>query len=94
MSTLTRVAATGDVATGARTLHSVILTPAAAAATLEVRVAGGTGNPLLSLSAPANGASAIWHAASPRGQAPGVPFGAGIHATLTGASASATFEYD
>ncbi len=93
MSTLTRVAATGDVVTGSRQLHSVILTPGAANVVLDIRVAGGGGNPLLSLAAAANASSVVWRAASPRDQAPGVAFPSGIHATLS-AAGSATFEYD
>lgn len=94
MSQLKRVTATGDVAAagtggGARVLRSVVLTPAAAAATLDVRDGSG-GAIIASLQAAANGNSAIWSVVDRAG----VPFTTAIHATIAGASASATFEYE
>lgn len=89
---LGRATATGDVVAGRRTLHSVVLTPAAAVATLDIRDGSG-GAVLLSLQAAANGSSVIWAAGSPRGQEAGLPFGSSIHATLAGAGASVTVEH-
>jgi hypothetical protein len=93
MSFLKRVTATGDVATGSRQLHSVTLTPAAAASTVDVRDGSG-GAIILSLQAAANGSSVVWLAASPRGEQPGVECSTSIHATIAGASASASFEFN
>lgn len=93
MSTLKKVTATGDVAAAGaggnpRRLLGVILTPAAAVASVDVRDGDGT-TVLASLQAAANGASATWQAGDPNG----VPCMAAIHATLAGTGASATFEY-
>jgi hypothetical protein len=97
MSTLVKVAATGNVTPAARgQLRSVILTPAAAIATLDIRLDGSGGTVVASLQAAASGNSVVW-AAAPRqaGVAgAGVPFPGPVHATLAGAGASATFEYD
>lgn len=85
---LKQVTATGDVVAGPVMLRSVVLTPAAAVSTLEVRD-DSTGDVRLSLQAAANGGSAVWVA----GDGGGVLFSTSVHATLTGASASASFEY-
>ena len=94
MSVLKKVAATGDVAAAGaggnpRQLYSAILSPAAAVATLDVRDSSG-GTVLATLQAAANGAAVVWQA----GSRSGVSFASSIHATLTGAGASASFEYD
>jgi len=85
---LVQVSATGDVVTGQRRLHSVILSPAGAAATLEVRDSA-SGAIRLTLKALINGPSVPWVA----GDRSGIPFSSAIHATLTGAGALASFEY-
>lgn len=87
---LTKVTATGDVETRKGYLKSIILTPAAAVSTLDVRLDGSGGTVVASLQAAANGASAIWES----GDDDGVPFGGALHATLAGVGASATFEYE
>jgi hypothetical protein len=93
VSVLKRVTATGDVATGARTLYGVALTPAAALATLDVRDSSG-GTVVLSLQAAANGSSVIWQASNQRrGELAGILVGSSLHATISGAGASASFEY-
>lgn len=85
---LKQVSASGDVTTGVPAiLRSVTLTAAAATSTVVVKD-GSTGSARLTLSAVAN-TSAVW-TAGPEG----VLFGTAIHATLTGASAVASFEFD
>lgn len=87
---LTQVTATGDVVTAVPAyLRSVVLTPAAAVSTLEVRDGSG-GVVRLKLQAAANGNSAVWRAGSKQG----VQFSSSIHATLSGAGAVADFEFD
>lgn len=87
---LAKVTATGDVAAAgsggnARALYSVVLSPAAAVAALDLRDGSG-GSVIATLQAAANGGSVVWRLG-------GVPFASAIHATLSGAGASATFEY-
>ena len=88
---LKQVSATGDVdVTNAKQgakLFSVVLTPAAAVSTLVVKDGGSGGTTILSLQAAANGNSAVWRSGS------GVPLNGVLHATLSGASAVAAFEY-
>lgn len=88
-SRLVKVAATGNVRTGSVKLRSVVLTPAAALSTLDVRDGSG-GNVIMSLQAAASGASVPWMS----GDEDGVVFGTAVHATLVGAGASATFEIE
>ena len=85
---LVQVAATGDVVSGQRRLHSVVLSPAAAASAVEIRDGSG-GAIRLTLKPVANGASIPWAAADRSG----IPFTSAIHATLAGASAVASVEY-
>ena len=94
MSQLTKAAATGNVVTGPGQLHSVILTPAAAVATVDVRLDGSGGTVVASLQAAANGGSVVWQAVGEaRGAAGnGVRFGGPLHLTIAGASASVTVE--
>jgi hypothetical protein len=87
MSNLAKVTATGNVAAGQRVLRSVILSPAAAVASVDVRLDGASGTVVATLQAAANGGAVVWQAARE-----GV-LASQLHATLTGASASATFEY-
>jgi hypothetical protein len=87
VSVLAKVAATGNVVSG-RYLQSVILSPAAAVASLDVRLDGAGGAVVMTLQAAANGSAVVWQAAG----LPGVGC-AQLHATLAGAGASATFEY-
>jgi hypothetical protein len=85
---LKQVSATGDVTTGVPAiLRSVTLTAAAATSTVIVKN-GSSGSARLTLSAVAN-TSVVW-TAGPEG----VLFGTSIHATLSGASAVACFEFD
>jgi hypothetical protein len=86
MATLKKISATGDVYTVHRVLRSVILSPAAAAATLDVRLDGSGGTVVATLQAAANGNAVIWQASNE-----GV-LASGLHATLAGAGASASFE--
>ncbi len=98
MSTLAKVTATGNVpgAGGRGQLRSIILTPAAAIATLDVRLDGSGGTVVATLQAAANGGSSVWHAAPRQAgvAGAGVPFPGPLHATLAGTGASATFEFD
>jgi hypothetical protein len=88
MSTLAKVTATGNVGTGSKYLQSIVLSPAAAVATLDVRLDGSGGAVVLTLQAAANGASVVWQATDRPGVGAAQP-----HATLAGAGASASFEY-
>jgi len=88
---LKRVTATGAVHTGKAWLKSVMLTPAAAVAMLDVRDdTSGATTILLSVQSAVSGNSAGWTS----GDTEGVWMTTGIHATLTGAGATATFEYE
>jgi hypothetical protein len=87
MAQLAYATATGDAAVAGaggnpRTLYGVVLTPAAALSTVEVRDGSG-GAIRLKLQAAASGSSAIW--SDPNG----VTFSSSIHLTLAGASAVA-----
>jgi len=85
---LKQVSATGDVTTNVPAiLRSVTLTAAAATSTVTVKD-GSSGSARLTLSAVAN-TSVVWNAGPS-----GVLFGTAIHATLSGASAVASFEFD
>jgi len=84
---LVQVAATGDVATGPRQLHSVVLTAAAAAASVVVR--DGSGGAVRLTVKAAIEATVSWVASDPKG----VPFYSSVHATLTGAGALVSVEY-
>lgn len=85
---LKQVSSTGDVTTVVpAVLRSVTLTAAAATSTVAVKDGSG-GSTRLTLSAVAN-TSTTWYAGPS-----GVLFGSSIHATLTGASAVASFEFD
>lgn len=85
---LKQVSATGDVVTQDAYLHSVVLTPAAAASSVVIRD-GASGAVRLTLNAVANGASVVWTA----GDNEGVFFTSAIHATLSGAAAVASLEF-
>jgi hypothetical protein len=88
-SNLKQVSATGNVDASARELVSAVLTPAAAASSVEFR--DGAGGPvLLTLKAVANGASVPWMT----GDGAGVPFQSTIHVTIAGAGALVTCEYN
>lgn len=69
-------------------VHSVVLTPAAAVATLALKTNGTGGTTLLTLQAPANGASVSWTSAG----AGGVIFALGVYADIGGAGAVASIE--
>ncbi len=85
MSDLIHKTATGDVVVTTKVafVHSVVLTPAAATATLVVRTGGASGTIKLTLQAAADGPSAVWSA----GHDAGALFPNGVHVTLTGAGA-------
>jgi hypothetical protein len=85
---LVQASATGDVVVGPRVLHSVVLSPAAAACSVEIRDGLG-GQVRLTLKAVASGASVPWAA----GDRSGVPFSTAIHATVAGAGALVNVEY-
>lgn len=78
---------TGDVTTASAYLKAVTLTPAAAASTVTVRAGGSSGTVILTLSAAANGASAVTPALN-------VLCADGIHVTLAGASAECSVVYE
>lgn len=86
MGALRQVSATGDVITGVHRLYGVVLTPAAAVATLEIRD-GSSGTVLLTLQAAASGSSVTPELGGC------VQFATAIHATLSGAGALAAFHY-
>lgn len=86
-SNILRSTATGDVTTDDAYLKAVVLTPAAAASTVTVRAGGASGTVILTLSAVASGASTVVAGLN-------VPCGAGIHVTLTGASAECSVVYE
>jgi hypothetical protein len=88
---LEQATATALVEAGPLYLKSVVLTPAAAVATVTIEdSAAGGGTDLLSLQAAANGNSAVWTS----GEKDGVYFATGVHATIAGAGALLTLEYE
>jgi hypothetical protein len=88
---LKHITATGDVdAVAGKSVLSVVLSPAAAVSTLELRDGGSGGTIRLKLQAAANGTSPVWTS----GDDQGVKFYGVLHATLTGASATAAIEYN
>lgn len=87
---LVRVAATGTVVTGKCWLKGILLMGGSAASTVEVRDnTAGSGTVIASLAA-VIGSSESWET----GDSEGVWITTGIHATLTGAGAAATFEVE
>jgi hypothetical protein len=92
---LKRITATGLITAAPARLKSVVLTPAAAVATLVIDDStDGSGTDLFSLQAGASGASVIWMSADSTKHTAGVGFSVGIHATLGGTGASAMIEYE
>jgi hypothetical protein len=88
---LERASATGLIQAGPLYLKSVVLTPAAAAATASLQdTAAGGGTDVLSLAAAASGNGALWVSGDPDG----VYFGAGLYLTLSGAGALVSVEYE
>lgn len=81
------VAATGTVFATPAMIVSVVLTPAAATATLVLRNGGAGGTTKLTLQALVSGNSAVWMSPYP------IRCGTDIHATLAGAGATATVQY-
>lgn len=81
---LSEFSATGDVVAqgGSAFLKQVVLTPAAAIASVVVRTAGASGTRKLTLQAPANGESVVV-----RFDGNGVLMTDGIHITVSGAGA-------
>lgn len=87
---LEQVSATGKVQDGSLWLKSVVLAGGSAAATLLIQdTTDGSGTDVLKLAA-ATGDSAVWQ--SPDSE--GVYFANAIYATLSGAGAVASFEYE
>jgi hypothetical protein len=85
-SQIKQVAATGQVVSGRNQyVRDVVLTAAAAAATLELRDSDGSGAVLLTVKAAVESTVSV--------QLTDAVFGGGIHATLTGAAALATLVY-
>lgn len=84
-SNIKQLSATGDVTTVDTHLRSVVLTAAAATSTVVVKAGGSSGTTILSLSAVANTSVQV--------PLPDVFCKAGVHATLAGASAVASFVY-
>ena len=88
---LKRVNATALIHTGPARIKSIVLTPAAAVATLTIDDSlDGSGTDALSLQAAASGNSAVWRT----GDQDGAYVSIGIHATLAGAGALVTIEYE
>ncbi len=88
-SKFVQVSATGQVVTGPCYVKSAVLAPAAAAASVTFNDGtSGSGANKNTLVAPANGNSSDWHC----GDSDGVYCATGLYATLSGASAVATFE--
>lgn len=85
MAESVEVAATAQVfpTTAAKLLQSVVLTPAAAKATVVLKTGGASGTSLISLQAAADGNSVVFDCSAMGG----VIFAAGIHATVAGAGA-------
>jgi hypothetical protein len=94
VSGLVKAVATGNIVSGRGQLNSVILTPAAAVSTVDVRLDGSGGTVVLSLQAAASGSSVVWRASDQQyGQAgAGVAFAGPLHVTLSGAGASVSVE--
>lgn len=89
-SRLKKITATGAVYTGKAYLKSVHLFGGSAASTVKVQdTTAGGGTDVLSLSSIINGGDA-WVSGDPDG----VFFSLGIYATLAGAGAEASFEYE
>lgn len=88
-SKLSRITATGNVIASGGYLKSVVLEGGTAAADLDVRLDGSGGTIVLSLASPLED-SRQWTAADPDG----VQFKGALHGTLTGAGATASFEYE
>lgn len=87
---LVKITGTGLVKAGPCTLKSVHLVGGSAAATLGIQdTAAGGGTDILSLGAVIGGGDS-WTSGDGRG----VPFSAGIYATLSGTGASASFEIE
>lgn len=90
VANIARVTATGDVTTSDSYLRSVVLTSgAAAAAVLTVRVGGSGGTVVLTLRT----GSATLAESVPVDFGSGVFCADGIHATLSGSGAEASFVY-
>lgn len=91
MSDLRNITADGEVcgASNKVFLRSIVLTPAAAAATLVVKDGGASGTTRITLQAEANGVSAVWTA----GGEGGVLFN-GVYADIGGSGAAASFELE
>jgi hypothetical protein len=94
MSQLTKLSASGNAVSTAGQLHSVVLTPGNALATVDVRLDGSGGSVVASLQAAANGNSVAWRAVGKaRGVAGnGVRFPGPLHLTLVGTGASVSVE--
>jgi hypothetical protein len=87
---LVRITASGLVKAGPCVLKSVHLVAGSATATLGVQdTSAGGGSDILALGA-VTGAGDSWTSGDGRG----VPFSAGIYATLSGTGASASFEIE
>lgn len=84
-SNIKQLSATGDVVTVDTHLRAVVLTAAAATATVVVKAGGSGGTTVLSLSAVANTSVSV--------PLQDVFCDAGVHATLAGSGALASFVY-
>jgi len=85
----TTISATGNVTTTQTSIRTVVLTPAAAVATLVLRDGGSGGTVILNLQASANGDSVVCNFQDDDLPVPTVTSGVGLHATLGGAGAVA-----
>lgn len=90
MSDLVSVVADGEVVTAGHPVfvHSVVLTPAAAVATLVLKTNGSSGTTKLTLQAAANGNSVSWTSADHGGTS----FPLGVYADIGGDGAAASIE--
>lgn len=85
-SQIKQVSATGDVTTDDAYLRTVVLTGGSAASTLTVKAGGSGGTTILTLKAAID-------TVAPAVELPDAFCSGGIHATLAGAGAVATFAY-
>jgi hypothetical protein len=86
---LVKATATGNVVTGSRYLKGLIFQPGTAISQLDLRLDGATGTIVMTLVGAANGAAVPWRSGDRLGIS-----ASQLHATLSGAAASVTFEVD
>src|SRR5262245_29025983 len=88
LMTVTQIAATGTFKADFTQVKLVVLTPAAAVATVVIRDGGAGGTTRLSLQAAANGNSVVWTSIGDP-----MTFGTDVHTTIAGAGALVDIGY-